>query len=96
MYVDLVAVEHEPAGIIYLFQAPAWSRLKHDDKVVVRTKYGITEGTVVSSITIDPTSEAFDMYVKVARAELPLAKVLGKLEYREFVYEEEEDGTDKG
>ena len=88
MYIDLVLVKHDGCNQPYLFQAPAWSYLKEGDRVVVHNKFDEQTATVIEAITTTLDSETYRMVVKSSRAKEPLAKVVAKLDYSKFTYEE--------
>lgn len=90
-YIDLVLAKNERMERPHLFWCPPWSYLHEGDSVMVETKYGKKEMTVVASFTEDAECETFQFIVKAANAPLPLYKVLGKMQYREFFYEDEGD-----
>ena len=84
-YVDLVVCKHDGCDAHFLFQAPAWSGLEEGDLVIV---YGDQKATVMNKITVDPTSEEYDFIVDATNAIKPLKRVLKKVTFRDFVYEE--------
>lgn len=89
MFVDLVVCTHDDdeTSKLYLFQAPAWSRLKYGDRVIVDTRHGKSRATVQTAITMEQGSEPFKGMVLIAGATLPLRKVLGKYEFFDFAYD---------
>ena len=92
-YIDLVLVKHKPTDHeTYLFQAPRWSGLKKGDEVVVETSRGEKHGVVIDCHTTSPEYDTneFGFIITASKATLPLKKVLQKVEYKTFVYPEEE------
>lgn len=87
-YKDYVLCKHQSERV-FLFEAPAWSRLKEGDKVVVDTQYGQNEATVVKIITLSEIAdkEYIEIMVFLANATEPLRKVIGKVELKEFRYQ---------
>lgn len=90
-YIDLVVCKHYGNDTPFLFQAPAWSHLKEGDRVVVDTRKGEHEATVVFSDCVDVESDEMNLAICASNATLPLRKVLKKVVYREFEYKEDED-----
>jgi len=90
-YIDLVACKHPNDNRAYLFKAPKFSNLKNGDKVIVETRLGEKEVEVVAKYTIgSDQDELLSMIIALSGAEIPLKRVLKKITYREFEYEEEE------
>ena len=90
-YIDLVACKHPNDNRAYLFKAPNFSHLKNGDKVIVETRLGEKEVEVVATYTIgSDQDELLSMIIALSGAEIPLKRVLKKITYREFEYEEEE------
>lgn len=90
-YIDLVLCRHNNCGRAYLFQAPAFSRLKTGDRVTCMTKHGEQDAIVQSNLTVTENSPEFNFAVVCAGATLPLAKVIGKIEFKAFKYEGEDN-----
>ena len=90
-YIDLVVCKHPNDNKAYLFKAPQFSHLEKSDKVIVETKKGDAEAEVVATYTIGgDDDELWSMFIALSGAEIPLKKVLKKITYREFKFEEEE------
>ena len=88
MYIDLVLCKHEGNSDYYLFYAPSFSNLVGLE-VIVETKHGEAKAVVEDSLTIDPTDEKFKFILKLAGATKPLRKVVSKVKYYGFVYDDE-------
>lgn len=89
-YIDLVLCKHDGHEKFFLFCAPAFSGLKKGDRVIVETIKGESEATVERSYTISKErDDEFEFILVASGAYLPLRKVLKKIEYIEFEYEEE-------
>ena len=90
-YIDLVACKHPNDNRAYLFKAPQFSHLEKGDKVIVETKNGEKEVEVITTYTIgDNEDDLWSMFIALSGAEIPLKRVLRKITYREYKYEEEE------
>ena len=87
MYVCLVVVQHCKNGPKYMFQAPAWANIKAGDQVTVETAK--VPATVVSAMTCNTDSREYKFAMETTGAYLPLKKVLNKLVYEPFYYEDE-------
>ena len=96
-YFDFVLCKQEN-GKNYLFHAPAFSKLAKGDLVKVETVHGEKLATVVSCITLDDAK--IDFIMNATGAPKDVKKVLAKVEYSDFEYEEdmenhnEKSGTD--
>lgn len=89
-YIDLVICKHGNNPNAFIFQAPEWSTLKAGDKVIVETKKGEAEATVERVYTVNTTDkEEFEFIMMASGASLPLKKVLKKVTYKVFRYEDE-------
>ena len=95
-YVDLVLAKTERMERPHLFQCPSWSYLSNGDQVMVETKYGKAEMTVVAAFTADEESDYFRFIARAANATLPLKRVLGKVQYKEFYYDEKTTESEVG
>lgn len=94
-YVDLVLCKHPNNDGLFLFYAPAWSRLKKGGQVIVNTQKGESLAIVQDCVTVDNETNEYKFIVELANAKLPLKKVLSKVVYDKFEYEEEdENGID--
>ena len=89
--IDLVLCElglH--SGEKLLFQAPAFSCLEKDDRVLVDTEYGESDAYVVSACTVRSDSDQCDMILACAGDTEPIRKVIGKTVLTKFNYEKGE------
>lgn len=88
-YFDFVLCKQEN-GKNYLFHAPAFSKLKKGDLVKVETVHGEKLATVVSCITLAENDDAkIDFIMNATGAPKDVKKVLAKVEYSDFEYEDE-------
>ena len=81
-----------------LFHAPSWSTLKKGDLVVVETSSGEQMATVMATMTLSKDNlDGIDFVMTVTGADTNVRKVLSKVEYRTFDYEEDsaEETTDE-
>lgn len=91
-YLDLVLCDFNQDGKPYLFIAPAWSNLKKGDAVVVDSDGDDSCATVLSVITVSEDDEQkIEFAIRATRATAPLKRVISKIVFREFEYEEDED-----
>jgi len=91
-YIDVVLCRHSALDRLVPFEAPAWSRLKEGDSVkVVGGIMGHEVVEVVKCITIQKDSEELDFILTIIDPPLPLRRVLSKLRFEPFEYEEEKD-----
>jgi hypothetical protein len=95
IYHDLVLVRHYNSPSLFLFEAPAFSRLKPNDQVVCDTIVGNSAGKVVQSCTFSIGSEEEEMLITACNATKPLKRIIQKAVYTDFYYPEEKDGTDQ-
>lgn len=94
-YIDLVICKHANSDHPYIFKAPAWSYLKKGDDVIVETKRGEQPAKVERVYTVDTTdSDEFEFILMASGVTTPLRKVLKKIEYKEFEYDDEEDSEE--
>lgn len=88
-YIDLVVCKAKDINIPSLYQAPAFSRLQKDDRVIVENGAGELEVTVVASASINvEDKEKMDLVLSACNENLPLRKVLKRyyievLDYKE-------------
>ena len=95
-YIDLVICKHGNNPNAFIFQAPEWSALKTGDKVIVENKKGESEATVERVYTVNTKDrEEFEFIMMASGATLPLKKVLKKVTYRDFKYENEGSADEK-
>ena len=90
-YICLVLVEFINGGKRYLFKAPAWVDLKAGDSVMVEDTKDIA--TVLDAVTVGEGSDVYNMILDSARAKT-LKKVVQKIIYSDFVYDDDE-GSEK-
>ena len=90
-YIDLVICKHEDDsyGRQMLCCAPAWAILESGDHVLVEGIDRAYEVIVVNKLTVDPTSDIYQFILDAANFKTPLKRLLKKIEYREFEYEED-------
>ena len=84
-YIDLVVLKDAPM----LCQAPAFSNLKAGDTVVVKTPDCFMTRTVERVYTAKKKGDDLDFILSASGQELPLPKVLKKVIYKDFEYEDE-------
>ena len=90
-YIDLVLCKHaETAQKCFLFEAPFCSFLKAGDMVIVGTRCGEQPAFVVDVHQCEKNSYELQFIVAASGATLPLKRVLKKVEYKDFTYEQEE------
>lgn len=90
-YMDLVLCQHFDSNKLYLFRAPAFSRLKSGDAIIVETKNSDAVALVKESITISiDNTKTFKFVLEATGAKLPLKRVIGKIECKPFEYEKNE------
>lgn len=87
-YIDLVIVkpmntEESPFNCGMVFQAPAWSRLKRGDTVIVEGDED-NKWIVDSCITISKKAEEFDFIFKATGSKNPLMRVLYKVTFKDL------------
>lgn len=92
-YMDLVVVRTQRDDRDWLCVAPVWSGLKEDDEVICERDGGVIPALVRKVITIDADAEVMEVILYLAKAEMPLKRVVSKVEYREFTYKEESNDT---
>ena len=95
IYHDLVLIRHYNSPSLFLFEAPAFSRLKPNDQVVCDTVIGTSAGKVVQSCTFAIGSEEEEMLITACNATKPLRRIIQQAVYTDFIYPEEKDGTDQ-
>ncbi len=88
--IGLALCQHIGAPGKYLFQRPRYSSLKPGDRVIVETKHGEEEASVIESATVYDTDDEYKMLLAATGATLPLKKVLRKVEFSELRYDEED------
>ena len=76
----------------FLFQMPAYERIKAGDEVVVETSKGEKPAVVLQVANCTYGDEEYKMIMEAAGAYEPLKRVTRKIEYREMRYDEDELG----
>lgn len=94
-YVDFVLCKHPNNGHNWLFRAPGFSGLKKGDAVMVDTKFGVRNATVVSVVTVKrDDKQMIDFVMNATGADADVKKVLSKVTYAVIDYaDEDEDGV---
>ncbi len=93
-YMDYVTVKHESVLMEsqpYLFIAPAFSGLKEGDSVIVETSRGEQLAKVNAVTTVNMDDEIADFIIKSTGAKSPLKRVLKKIIYMDFEYEDDDE-----
>lgn len=76
-----------------LYRAPAFSKLKKGDLVIVETETNDQMAKVVACCSLaDDDKDTIDLVMNMTQAE-DVKRVLAKLVYKEFGYKEVEDGS---
>ncbi len=88
--IGLVLCKHRNEGKKYLFRAPAYSSIDKGDTVVVEDQNGETMATVVGYADVIVGNEEYEMILECCGATLPLKRVLSKVVYREFRWDEDD------
>ena len=88
--IGLALCRHGDYGKDYLFRMPRYADLKAGERVIVETKKGEQEATVVSATTVFKGEPEYDMIRIAAGAKEPLKRVLKKVVYRDLFYEGED------
>lgn len=91
MFIDLVICTYPVSNKKYLFEAPRWSGLEQGDEVVVEDAQGKHTALVVDCSTFQKRDDKYRFVVNAMNAELPLARVVSKIEYRKFDWKEDEE-----
>ena len=94
-YIDVVVCRHDGGEKPFVFRAPAWSHLNEGDKVIVETYKGESMATVLKCASVAKDSEELDVIVSASGASLPLKKVLQKVKFIDFQYDDEEESADE-
>ena len=93
-YVDLVVCRFPDDDRDFLFCAPRWSGLEAGDQVVAETDGGNRVAQVQAVCTIDiGDNNIVSMILYLAKVEKPLHRVLSKVVFSDFEYEEDEDDS---
>lgn len=87
---NIVIVKHENCGQKFLFQAPDAECLKAGDLVRVKTKKGLALATCLcDSFHLDNESQEMNAILMAFGTSQPLAPVVGKFSYHEFIMDSE-------
>lgn len=87
----IVIVKHENCGTKYVFEVPDNESVKAGDLVLVENKRGKALATCMcDSFAINCDTPEFNAICKGFGVTQPLAKVIGKFNYTEFLAETEE------
>ena len=91
-YVDFVLCKHDGWDKIYLFRAPQFSHFEKGEIVTVETSKGEQMATVVSSMTVAKDDQsAIDFIMNATGAPSNVNKVLSRVKFCKFDYEEDEE-----
>ena len=99
---DIVAVRFSEHGKIKLFQAPGFSGIKWGEGVIVESgihdvEFGRAEGVAVTVNHVCMDSELLKTLLAQCEQELPLPKIISRIQTIEMEYpeEEKEDDTER-
>ncbi len=84
-YIDLVVLKNSNN----VYQAPAFSGLKEGDEVVVKRSTKEEVFTVERVYTARKSGVELDFILTASSSSFPLRKILKKVDYKEFEYEDE-------
>ena len=91
-YMTLVLAKHSNSSKVYLFRAPRGAYFDEGQHIVVETKNGYTDATVVKTESYETEdSKLTQMLIAATGATLPLARVVAKqvpIEWPEAVIDE--------
>ena len=94
-YFDFVLCKHANNDKTYLFHAPAFSYLKKGDFVEVETSKGRQLAMVISCFTLSKSeTDKIDFIMNATGASKDVKKVLSKVDYKEFEYEQEDEADE--
>lgn len=86
---DFVLCKHPNDNRNFLFRAPAFSGLAKGDEVIVDTKYGRQLATVESCVNLDESeTDLIDLIMTATGASKEIKKVISKVKYMNFEYED--------
>lgn len=88
MYVDLVLVTQPMVKKPFICRCQSFAHLKQGAEVMVETESGNQCATVVDSITISPDDSEYRFIINATGSELPLPKVVSKISYLDYEYED--------
>jgi len=91
-FIDLVICKNR----LYVFQAPAFSQLKAGDQVVIKGDNNVEDVATVERVyTARMSGEELEFILIASGTRLPLRKILKKVDYKEFEYEDEGSGYEE-
>ena len=92
-YIGLAVCQQDNSKRPELFETPVWSSLKEGDRVIVESTTGGSYAVVLKTLTTvkDDNLHEFDFIRVLCGASLPLKRVLARVTYESFVYEEEKE-----
>lgn len=96
-YIDLVICDVERNGRlgksqeIKVCQAPAWSGLERGDEVIIGREHEEARGVVKRLYTIENGGAELEFILVASGHVPPLYKILKKVLYKEFEYQEAEE-----
>lgn len=88
--VGLALCKHSGSSGKFLFRMPRYADLKPGDLVIVETKHGEQEARVIQTATAYTTDDEYKMLMAATGATLPLKRVLRKVVFRDFSYDDED------
>lgn len=97
---DIVAVRFSDHGKIKLFQAPGFSGIKWGEGVIVESgihdvEFGRAEGVAVTVNHVCMDSEILKTLLTQCEQEMPLPKIISRIEVIDMKYEEESNDTER-
>lgn len=92
-YIGLAICKEDNKDLPELFETPIWSSLKEGDRVIVESLTGGSYAVVLKTLTTVKSDRLgeFEFIRILSGADLPLKRVLAKVTYESFVYEEEKE-----
>ena len=89
-FITLVLATHSMTGegTVYLFQSPLEATLEKGDEIKVQTKRGIASAWVIDTIVVRAGEKAYKFILKATKAYEPLQKVISRVKYEIFHYDE--------
>ena len=91
-YIDLVICKAYRESKPQIYQAPPWSGLKAGDEVIVESVKGESHAVVDRAINVDSTDTRELDFIMTLGGEKKLKKILKKVEYKVYEYEEDDNG----
>lgn len=90
-YVQFVVCQHIGDSKKYLFYAPAFSDIKIGDEVLVDTRFGAQEATVLAVCNTSNDDVERTLCVLAGAEDKPIKRVIGKYNFVKFDYSEDEN-----